>query len=104
MADGDLGAPTALGTGFGRMQINVPRNRRRDVARQAGQLAAMPGHRIVLQHEDPWNTMLVVDGEHLEYLFDASGGRGEQTFGRWPAPPPETMHRRGHTSWAESES
>ena len=55
-------------------------------AAHADELAAATNCRIILQHDGAWSTTPIQDGENLEYLFDASGGRGEEAFGRWPEP------------------
>ena len=94
--DGELSTATALGKGFERMQINLPREDRAAAAARADELAAATGCRIIVQHDGAWNTTPTRDGKNVEYLFDASGGRGEEAFGRWPEPPPGSTKRWGY--------
>ena len=102
--DGDLTTATTLGRGFERMQINLPRENRAAGAARASELAAATGCRIIVQHDGPWSATPRRDDDHLEYLFDASGGRGEEAFGRWPQPPAGSTQRWGYAGGVGPET
>ena len=80
-----------LCTGFGRVQVNLPgrwfKGRRGDASRERVKRFAdsVTAENVILQHRGDWGS-IPVRHRKVEYLFDVSGGRGIDSFARWPEP------------------
>ena len=83
---------TVLARGFGRVQINLQGDawdpgRVRGTAEAVRRFAEeTETGSVILQHRSPWEDA-PVDHPRIEYLFDLSEGRGEESFKHWPDPP-----------------
>ena len=78
--------------GFGRVQVNLHGDRGDpspiDVTPNAfcHFVDNVKAERVILQHRGPWGT-IPLNHPKVEYLFDVSEGRGQESFELWPEPP-----------------
>ena len=100
IAAGEFDGPLKVSDGFRRVQVNLhgdalsPGHIDLTVARLATFATRSACERVIVQHRDsrwpvpplPW----------IEYLFDQSGGTGQESFDHWPAPPADQSVRVGY--------
>ena len=78
--------------GFGRIQVNLhgdvdsPDPIGMDTTTLVSFVNRCSAGRVILQHRRNWQD-IPVRHPKLEYLYDLSGGRGEEGFEHWPEPP-----------------
>lgn len=82
--------------GFSRVQLNLHGDafnpERIEVSARAvqGFAEAVDCRSLILQHRRPWNDVPFLH-PRVEYLFDLSEGRGQESFQSWPRPPIDGM-------------
>ena len=88
---GPSGEIYKLCDGFGRVQINMAsrafsNGRRQSTVTAVERFVGRVGcDSVILQHRGHWSDVPMLH-PRVEYLFDRSGGRGQETFTHWPAP------------------
>lgn len=79
--------------GFGRVQVNLhgdaldPSQIRVNGERLSKFAEEVNCSSVILQHRGGWEDIPAIDHPKVEYLYDTSEGRGEESFANWPAPP-----------------
>lgn len=94
----ELYSLSKLCEGFARVQVNLPSDALAvalvDMEPSIALLhlerfaSAVEAEHVILQHRSPWNNVPVANNPKIEYLWDASGGAGMESFDLWPEPVP----------------